>query len=82
MRLCTKEDYERVDSGEAFDELVSLPDYNELCVNSWDGLAIQENKKMTTFTDFRMRMISCKNVTSTGQPCAPVEEREKFMLSV
>ena len=35
LRLCTREDYERVGLGESFDEAANTTDYNELCIDNW-----------------------------------------------
>ena len=67
MRLCTRTDYERLnfydipnkDSGVIYDDLITLPGYNELCVDSWENSTIWGIKKMTSFTDFRIRAIAC-----------------------
>ena len=56
MRLCTREDYQRlnrkeddhpVDNGEIYDELVSIPGYNELCVDTWENVTIWGNHSLT-----------------------------------
>ena len=91
MRLCTREDYQRlnrkeddhpVDNGEIYDELVSIPGYNELCVDTWENVIIWGIKKMTSFTDFRIRAIACDNKTKEGEPCAPLQEINEFMAGV
>ena len=35
LRLCTKEDYERVGLGDSFEEASNITNYNELCIDNW-----------------------------------------------
>ena len=54
LRLCTREDYERVGLGQSFDEAFNTADYNELCVNNWQDVILSENKKVTVYQDLRI----------------------------
>ena len=49
LRLCTKEDYERVGLGEQFTEAASIDNYNELCLDHWQNVELSENKKVTVY---------------------------------
>ena len=42
LRFCTKEDYERVGLGDSFDEISSITNYNELCIDNWSGFTLSE----------------------------------------
>ena len=64
VRLCKREDYEKVGSGEVWDDLqASGTIYNELCVDNWENASIWGIKKMTSFADYRIRVIGCVNKT-------------------
>ena len=47
--MCTREDYERVNLGDSFDEASTTPFYNELCIDNWTNFVLKENKKVTTY---------------------------------
>ena len=57
--MCTKEEYDRVNLGDSFEEAASLPNYNELCVDTWENITLSENKKVTTYQDIRIEVKNC-----------------------
>ena len=57
--MCTKEDYERVNLGDSFEDAASTEKYNELCVDTWENITLSENKKVTTYSDLRIYVKKC-----------------------
>ena len=51
-------------------------------LDTWENVTIWGIKKMTSFTDFRIRAIACDNKTKEGEPCAPLQEINEFMAGV
>ena len=47
--MCTKEDYERVNLGDSFEDASAVDNYNELCIDTWENMTLSENKKVTTY---------------------------------
>jgi hypothetical protein len=35
--------------GDSFDEASNTTDYNELCIDNWQGVTLSENKKITKY---------------------------------
>jgi len=68
--------------GEIFDELSTDEDYSELCLDTWDKLSLYENKKLTNYSDLRIRITSCDPNNLEGIVCASELDREDFISKI
>lgn len=62
--------------GEVYDELSAESDYSELCIDSWEGILLYENKKLTNYADLRIRINACNPNNLENITCESDEARE------
>ena len=57
-------------------------DYSELCVDSWEGVSLYENKKLTNYADLRIRITNCDPNNLENIICESEEAREEFISQI
>lgn len=68
--------------GKVFDELSAEGDYSELCVDSWEGVSLYENKQLTNYADLRIRITNCDPNNLENIICESEEAREEFISQI